>query len=161
MEDELLSHQHEEQWLRDKGSQLAQRDAELAGEVLREISLLETTWGDTRRVIAERYWRKKRQRWWQQQFYCDTCTVIWFPYYCALIDVFPFFCRQEQCSVLHDLMRQFQTLKTSISSVFESTEPLVDISSVLKDHEETRRSLTKVRPSSTLYFFRGSNKFGW
>lgn len=61
MEDELLSHQHEEQWLRDKGSQLAQRDAELAGEVLREISLLETTWGDTRRVIAERYWRKCRK----------------------------------------------------------------------------------------------------
>lgn len=54
MEDELQSHQHEEQWLRDKGSQLAQRDAELAGEVLREISLLETTWGDTKRVIAER-----------------------------------------------------------------------------------------------------------
>lgn len=45
-------------------------------------------------------------------------------------------------------MRQFQTLKTSISSVLESTEPLVDISSVLKDHEETRRSLTKVRPKS-------------
>lgn len=61
MEDELLSHQHEEQWLRDKGSQLAQRDAELAGEVLREISLLETTWSDTRRVIAERYQRKLRR----------------------------------------------------------------------------------------------------
>lgn len=53
--------------------------------------------------------------------------------------------RQEQCSVLIELMRQFQTLKTSISSITESTEPLVDISSVLKDHEETRRSLTKVR----------------
>lgn len=61
MEDELLSHQHEEQWLRDKGSQLAQRDAELAGEVLREIGLLETTWGDTRRVIAERYRSKRRK----------------------------------------------------------------------------------------------------
>lgn len=54
LEDELQSHQHEEQWLRDKGSQLAQRDAELAGEVLREISLLETTWEDTRRLITER-----------------------------------------------------------------------------------------------------------
>lgn len=52
--------------------------------------------------------------------------------------------RQEQCNVLIELMRQFQTLKTSISSIIESTEPLVDISSVLKDHEETRRSLTKV-----------------
>lgn len=56
LEDELQSHQHEEQWLRDKGNQLAQRDAELAGEVLREISLLETTWEDTKRLITERYW---------------------------------------------------------------------------------------------------------
>lgn len=55
MDDELQSHQHEEQWLQDKGSQLAQRDAELAGEVLREIGLLETTWEDTKRLIAERY----------------------------------------------------------------------------------------------------------
>lgn len=55
MEDELQSHQHEEQWLRDRGNQLAQRDAELAGEVLREISLLETTWEDTKRLITERY----------------------------------------------------------------------------------------------------------
>lgn len=54
LEDELQSHQHEEQWLRDKGNQLAQRDAELAGEVLREISLLETTWDDTKKLITER-----------------------------------------------------------------------------------------------------------
>lgn len=52
--------------------------------------------------------------------------------------------RQEQCNVLVELMREYQTLKTSISSIIEGTEPLVDISSVLKDHEETRRSLTKV-----------------
>lgn len=85
------------------------------------------------------------------------------PYCCSLIDVFLFFCRQEQCSVLNDLMRQFQTLKTSISSVLESTDPLVDISSVLKDHEETRRSLTKVRPKSfsphVFFFLIGSNEF--
>lgn len=55
MEDELQSHQHEEQWLRDKGHQLAQKDAELAGEVLRELSLLETTWEETKRLITERY----------------------------------------------------------------------------------------------------------
>lgn len=54
------------------------------------------------------------------------------------------FNRQEQCSVLVELMREYQTLKTSISSILESSEPLVEISSVLKDHEETRRSLTKV-----------------
>lgn len=54
LEDELQSHQHEEQWLRDKGNQLAKRDAELGGEVLREISLLQTTWEDTKRLITER-----------------------------------------------------------------------------------------------------------
>uniref|UniRef100_A0A8C7KDH8 Spectrin repeat containing, nuclear envelope 1b n=1 Tax=Oncorhynchus kisutch TaxID=8019 RepID=A0A8C7KDH8_ONCKI len=53
LEDELQSQEHEEQWLRDKGQQLAQRDAELAGEVLREISLLETTWEDTKRLITD------------------------------------------------------------------------------------------------------------
>lgn len=55
MEDELQSHQHEEQWLKDKGRQLAQKDAELAGELLRELSLLETTWEETKRLISERY----------------------------------------------------------------------------------------------------------
>ncbi|XP_073726049.1 nesprin-1 isoform X5 [Misgurnus anguillicaudatus] len=54
LEDELQSHQHEEQWLRDKGHQLAQRDAELGGEVLREINLLQTTWEDTKKLISER-----------------------------------------------------------------------------------------------------------
>lgn len=55
LEDELQSHQHEEQWLRDKGQQLAQRDAELGGEVLREISLLQTSWEDTKKLINERW----------------------------------------------------------------------------------------------------------
>uniref|UniRef100_A0A672NJW8 Nesprin-1-like n=1 Tax=Sinocyclocheilus grahami TaxID=75366 RepID=A0A672NJW8_SINGR len=54
LEDELQSHQHEEQWLRDKGQQLAHRDAELGGEVLREINFLQTTWEDTKKLIAER-----------------------------------------------------------------------------------------------------------
>lgn len=58
------------------------------------------------------------------------------------------FNRQEQCSVLVELMREYQTLKTSIGSILESSEPLVEISSVLKDHEETRRSLTKVGSNS-------------
>lgn len=54
LEDELQSHQHEEQWLRDKGQQLSHRDAELGGEVLRELSLLKTTWEDTKKLITER-----------------------------------------------------------------------------------------------------------
>uniref|UniRef100_A0A1A8H4I9 Spectrin repeat containing, nuclear envelope 1b n=1 Tax=Nothobranchius korthausae TaxID=1143690 RepID=A0A1A8H4I9_9TELE len=86
------------------GNQLAQKDAELAGEVLREISLLETTWEDTKKLITE---------------------------------------RQEQCNVLSELMREYQILKTTINSVIESSEPLMEISSVLKDHEEVKRSLTK------------------
>ncbi|TSO25166.1 Nesprin-1 [Bagarius yarrelli] len=54
LDDELQSHQHEEQWLKDKGQQLSQRDAKLAGEVLREINLLKTTWEDTKKLITER-----------------------------------------------------------------------------------------------------------
>lgn len=77
---------------------------------------------------------------------CTKMTNCSQRYCCTMIALCLLFSgRQEQCSVLTELMRQFQTLKTSISSVIESTEPLVDISSVLKDHEETRRSLTKVR----------------
>uniref|UniRef100_A0A8C7ULC6 Spectrin repeat containing, nuclear envelope 1b n=1 Tax=Oncorhynchus mykiss TaxID=8022 RepID=A0A8C7ULC6_ONCMY len=102
LEDELQSQQHEEQWLRDKGQQLAQRDAELAGEVLREISLLETTWEDTKRLITD---------------------------------------RQEQCSVLVELMREYHNLRTSIAATMENTE--ADIGSALKDHEETKKSLAK------------------
>lgn len=63
----------------------------------------------------------------------------------------PSFDRQEQCNVLVELMREYQILKTSISSIIESTEPLVEISSVLKDHEETKRSLTKVRINVKLF----------
>lgn len=68
------------------------------------------------------------------------------------VTFFSFVYRQEQCNVLVDLMKEYQTLKTSISSITESTEPLIDISSVLKDHEETKRSLTKVGGEFTLKF---------
>lgn len=54
MDDELQSHQHEEQWLRDKGQQLSQKDAELAGEVQSELNLLKTTWEDTKKLITEK-----------------------------------------------------------------------------------------------------------
>lgn len=52
--------------------------------------------------------------------------------------------RQEQCNGLVELMREYQILKTAISSVTESAEHLVDINPVIKDHEETKKSLTKV-----------------
>ncbi|RXN33841.1 nesprin-1 isoform X3 [Labeo rohita] len=104
LEDELQSHQHEEQWLRDKGQQLAQRDAELGGEVLREINLLQTTWEDTKKLITE---------------------------------------RQEQSSALVELMKDYQSLKSSINTILESADAISDIKAVLKDQEDTRRSLLK------------------
>ncbi|XP_056332375.1 LOW QUALITY PROTEIN: nesprin-1 [Danio aesculapii] len=104
LEDELQSHQHEEQWLRDKGQQLAHRDAELGSEVLREINLLQTTWEDTKKLITE---------------------------------------RQEQSSALVDLMKDYQTLKSSVNSILESADAIADIKAVLKEQEDTRRSLLK------------------
>ncbi|KAJ4921304.1 hypothetical protein JOQ06_000784 [Pogonophryne albipinna] len=55
LEDELQSHLHELQWLQERGGELALRDQELGGEVQREISLLQNTWGETRTLITERY----------------------------------------------------------------------------------------------------------
>lgn len=53
LENELLSHKHEEQWLREKGRQLAQRDSELAVETQKDIGLLGATWEATQRLIAD------------------------------------------------------------------------------------------------------------
>ncbi|KAI4785106.1 hypothetical protein KUCAC02_037968, partial [Chaenocephalus aceratus] len=50
---------------------------------------------------------------------------------------------QEQCHLLVELMKEYQSLKTSLCSVTDSSETLMDIRSVLRDHEETRRALTK------------------
>lgn len=50
-------------------------------------------------------------------------------------------------------MREYQILKASLSSTIESAEPLLEISSVLKDHEETRRSLTKVGTKYIYIFY--------
>ena len=47
--------------------------------------------------------------------------------------------------MLVELMREYHSLKTSINSTLESAEAMSDISSVLQDHEETKRSLSKVR----------------
>lgn len=61
--------------------------------------------------------------------------------------------RQEQCKTLADLLREYQVLRTSIGSTTEVTEHFVDISSVLKDHEETRRSLAKVKSIYCVIFY--------
>ncbi|XP_029943278.1 nesprin-1-like [Salarias fasciatus] len=52
--------------------------------------------------------------------------------------------RQQQCSLLVELLTEFQALRTSVSSVLAGAEPLLEIGSALKDHEETKRSLTKL-----------------
>uniref|UniRef100_A0A8C7FN26 Spectrin repeat containing nuclear envelope protein 1 n=1 Tax=Oncorhynchus kisutch TaxID=8019 RepID=A0A8C7FN26_ONCKI len=54
LEEELQSLQHSQQWLRERGSQLAQRDSELAGEALREVGLVETAWENRIQTNAER-----------------------------------------------------------------------------------------------------------
>ena len=40
-------------------------------------------------------------------------------------------------------MREYHNLRTSIAATMENTE--ADIGSALKDHEETKKSLAKVR----------------
>lgn len=54
------------------------------------------------------------------------------------------FIRQEQCKALVELMREYQVRKTSIGGILEGTESIIDISSALKDYEESKKSLTKV-----------------
>ncbi|KPP77537.1 nesprin-1-like, partial [Scleropages formosus] len=54
LEEELLLHQHEVQWVRERGQQLAQRDAELAGEALREVGLVEIAWEEAQRTLTDR-----------------------------------------------------------------------------------------------------------
>lgn len=61
------------------------------------------------------------------------------------------FNRQEQCNTLSDLLREYEILRTSISSISEGAGHLSDISSVLKDHEETRRSLAKVKSNYVIF----------
>ncbi|MEQ2294229.1 hypothetical protein AMECASPLE_001811, partial [Ameca splendens] len=54
LEDELQSLQHSQQWLEEKGNQLAQRDSELATEALREVALVKATWENLKTMITNR-----------------------------------------------------------------------------------------------------------
>ncbi|XP_077587652.1 nesprin-1 [Stigmatopora nigra] len=51
--------------------------------------------------------------------------------------------RKEQCDVIVDLLKEYETLKSSVGAVAESAEPLLDIAATLTDHEETKRALGK------------------
>ncbi|KAJ8270592.1 hypothetical protein GJAV_G00116860 [Gymnothorax javanicus] len=104
LEDELNSFQHEEQWLRDRGQQLTQRDSELAGEALREIAMVTTSWEATKRLIAD---------------------------------------SQEQCGMLVELMREYQSLRSSVHDAVEGAESVAEIKSPLKSQEDIRRLLSR------------------
>lgn len=45
-------------------------------------------------------------------------------------------------------MREYQTLKARVCHVTGRAEPLADLSSLLRDAEETKRALAKVRGCS-------------
>lgn len=47
-----------------------------------------------------------------------------------------------------DLMKDYHSLKSSINTILESADAIADIKAVLKDQEDTRRSLLKVKPAS-------------
>ncbi|XP_061756512.1 nesprin-1-like isoform X2 [Nerophis ophidion] len=52
LENELQSLQQSQQWLEEKGSQLAQKDTELAGEALGEVKLMKAAWDSVRILIT-------------------------------------------------------------------------------------------------------------
>ena len=54
LEDELQSLQHSQRWLEEKGNQLAQRDSELAGDALREVTFVQTAWENVKILITNR-----------------------------------------------------------------------------------------------------------
>ncbi len=45
-------------------------------------------------------------------------------------------------------MKDYKSLKSSINTLLESADAISDIKAVLKDQEDTRRSLLKVKPDN-------------
>lgn len=52
--------------------------------------------------------------------------------------------RKEQSSILIDLMREYQSLKSTVMKVIDSAGSASVIKSIWKDHEDVRRTLSKV-----------------
>ncbi|XP_075718991.1 nesprin-1 isoform X3 [Rhinoderma darwinii] len=50
---------------------------------------------------------------------------------------------QEQCSVLIDVMKEYEHLRSSITRVIENVENMITIKSTLKDQDDIRRTITK------------------
>ncbi|KAG8444139.1 hypothetical protein GDO86_009355 [Hymenochirus boettgeri] len=53
LEEEMISHNHEKQWLMDKAKQIAQKNLEMAAEADKLLNGFKMTWDDTYRVISE------------------------------------------------------------------------------------------------------------
>lgn len=52
--------------------------------------------------------------------------------------------RQEQCTAMIELMKDYQSLKSSINTIVENAETVAVNKLGIKDQEDTRRSLSKV-----------------
>ncbi|KAM6126873.1 nesprin-1-like [Pterocles gutturalis] len=119
LDEELNSHQHELQWLMDKAKQIAQKDITLAPEIDKEINRLESLWEDTKKVIHEKNMTANGAN-------------TGFSHY-----------RKEQSCILIDLMKEYQSLKSTVMKVIDSADSASVIKSVWKDHEDVRRTLSK------------------
>lgn len=58
--------------------------------------------------------------------------------------------RQEQCTNMIELMKDYQSLKSSINAIVENAEAVIKLG--LKDQEDTRRSLSKVSLNTYCWF---------
>lgn len=52
--------------------------------------------------------------------------------------------RKEQSCILIDLMKEYQSLKSTVMKVIDSADSASVIKSIWKDHEDVRRTLSKV-----------------
>lgn len=52
--------------------------------------------------------------------------------------------RKEQSCVLIDLMKEYQSLKSTVMKVIDSANSASVTKSIWKDHEDIRRTLSKV-----------------
>lgn len=52
--------------------------------------------------------------------------------------------RKEQSCILIDLMKEYQSLKSTVMKVIDSADSTSVIKSIWKDHEDVKRTLSKV-----------------
>lgn len=69
-------------------------------------------------------------------------------------------CRQGQCCLLVDGLREFQSLKSSIGGIVEKASSVAEIRSALKDAEDIRRALSRVRTQHSLALIKSGRPAG-